>query len=276
MLALACTSGGVARAQLQIVPEPESPSVFSGEGRKVAVVFQNPGAQPAEAHLRTQIYQASSATAVAIGKPADWKTLEVLPGQTVLESAALDFPAVKAETKFIVQWLEGDGHVVGTTEVRVYPADLLAQLGKLAGNNGLGVFDPQNELKPLLKNQKVEFEDLENSSVENFSGRLAIIGPFQSSEQMREGLTAQIKDLAKKNAGVAWLQPPPDKTKRSKDQPSPSFYSVMEGTNAIVVVQSELVGRLPENPQSQLNLVYFCQQALHPQPPALPNPSQRP
>ena len=208
---MACISCGVVQAQFQIVPEKEPQSVFSGEGRKVNVTFQNSSGQPAEAHVRTQIYQASSTTAVAIGKASDWKTLQVLPGQTVLESATLGFPAVKAETKFIVQWLEGDNHVIGKTEIQVYPVDLLAQLKTLAGDRGLGVFDPQNELKPLLKNQKVEFEDLENSSVEHFSGRLAIVGPFTSEEQMRDGLAAQIKELAKKNAGVVWLQPPPDK-----------------------------------------------------------------
>jgi hypothetical protein len=267
---------GALEAQLHIVADNEPQRIFAGNTRKVAVVFENAGGQEVEMRLRTQIYQTSSATAVPAGKPAEWKALQVLPGQTVLESAMLDFPAVKTETKFIVQWQDDGSRVVGATEVRVYPLDLLAQLGTLAGDKGLGVFDPQNELKPLLKNQKVEFEDLENSGVEHFSGRLAIIGPFRSEAQMREGLTAQIKELARKGAGVVWVQPPPEKKKRSKDQLSPSFYSVMEGTNAIVVVQAELVDRLPENPQSQLNLVYFCQQALNPQSPALPNPAQRP
>jgi hypothetical protein len=48
------------------------------------------------------------------------------------------------------------------------------------------------------------------------------------------------------------------------------------GTNAVVVVQPELVANLPENPQSQRNLIYFCHLALTPQPVLLPNPPPQP
>ncbi len=157
-------------------------------------------------------------------------------------------------------------------EVWVYPTNLLAELKPLAGDQALGVFDPQNQLKPLLKNLKLEFTDLENLDLENFSGRLAIIGPFQSQAQMRDGLAKQIQALAKKGAAIVWLQPPPEKRSRLQ----PSFYSVSMNTNAVVVVQPELVADLPDNPQSQLNLVYFCKLALHPQPPALPDLAAQP
>jgi len=113
---------------------------------------------------------------------------------------------------------------------------------------------------------------LENSDLENFSGKLAIIGPFQSKGQMRDGLPNQIKVLAKKGAAIVWLQPP--RTREEKLRPS--FHSVPESTNAVVVVQSELILNLPDNPQSQLNLIYFCKLALHPQPPALPDLSPQP
>jgi hypothetical protein len=45
---------------------------------------------------------------------------------------------------------------------------------------------------------------------------------------------------------------------------------VTVNTNAVVVVQPELVANLPENPQAQLNLIYFCKLALRPQSSALP------
>jgi len=114
---------------------------------------------------------------------------------------------------------------------------------------------------------------LENSSVEHFSGRLAIIGPFQAVAQMREGLAGQIKELARKKTAVVWLQPPPEKKARTL---MPSFYTVMEGTNAVVVVEPDLVAGLAENPQAQLNLMYFCRMALNPRPPALPVLSSQP
>ena len=37
-----------------------------------------------------------------------------------------------------------------------------------------------------------------------------------------------------------------------------------------------LVANFPENPRSQLNLIYFCNLALNPQPPVLPVLSPQP
>jgi hypothetical protein len=200
-----------------------------------------------------------------------WKQIQVPSGETILESATLEFPSVKAKTKFLIRWLE-NSNIIGTTEVLVYPTNLLSELKPLAGDEAMGVFDPQNQLKPLLKNLKIDFINLENSDLEHFSGRLAVVGPFESRARMRDGLSNQIKALSKKGAAVVWLQPP-----RTRDEKlQPSFYSVSEGTNAVVVVQPELVSDLPDNPQSQLNLIYFCKLALNPQTPTLPglSPSQ--
>jgi len=95
---------------------------------------------------------------------------------------------------------------------------------------------------------------------------LAIIGPFESKAQMRDGLAGQIRALARKGAAVIWIQPPPARGEKL----APSFYFVVAGTHVVVIVQPELVARLPENPAAQLDLIYFCHEALHPQPPALP------
>ena len=229
---IACCVPRLARAQLEIVTNAGPQCVFFGEVRKISVTLHNPGGQDFEGDIRTRIFQANSATAVQLSE-APWKKLQVLPGQTVLESARLDFPAVRAETRFLVQWLaDGSGTgfqpvaaqkdgalssgaeqtgkmpvlLLGTTEVFVYPTNLLAELKPLAGDEALGIFDPLNQLKPLLKNLKIDFVNLENADLENFSGKLAIIGPFQSKAQMRDGLASQIKALAKKGARVLLAQ----------------------------------------------------------------------
>jgi hypothetical protein len=131
----------------------------------------------------------------------------------------------------------------------------------------LGVLDPQNQLKPLLKAAGVEFQDLEDTSMEDYRGKLAFIGLFQSKAQMRESLPHRIKGLAEKGVGVVWMQPPPEKQQELK----PSFYTVPEGKGAIVIVQASLLANLAENPQAQLNLIQFARLALHPEPPRLPN-----
>ena len=106
VLLLAASSSSAARAQLQALPDKEPQRAFSGEGRKVAVLLHNPGAGPVEADLRTRLQQASSATTAPLGE-APWKKLTVLPGQTVLESVNLTFPSIKAETRFLVQLVDG-------------------------------------------------------------------------------------------------------------------------------------------------------------------------
>jgi hypothetical protein len=260
-----------ARAQLQVLTNTEPQRVFGGAGTEISVRFHNPGNRPATADLRTRSYQAGS----AIAAPWDdtlWKALTVLPGQTVLESAVLSFPRVKAEITFLVQWLDGTGKVTGVTEVLVYPPDLLKDLGPLAGEEAIGVFDPQNQLKPLLKATAVDYQDLEDTGLEAYSGKLAIVGPFQSRAQMREGLAGHVKALALKGAGVVWIQPPPEQREHLK----PSFCTVLEAKGAVVVAQAGLVANLTDNPEAQLNLIQLARLALHPGPPRLPHRTPSP
>jgi hypothetical protein len=245
--------------------------VFAGDARKISVIWHNAGDKVVEVDVRARIYQTSSATTILLNE-VPWKKLQVLPQQTVIESAQFDFPTVKAETKFLLQWLENTNRVIGKTEVLVYPTNLLADLKMLAGNDPVGIFDPQNQLKPLLKKLQVEFTDLEDAGLDNFQGKLAIIGPFPSKSQMREGLASQIQALARKNTAVVWIQPPPEK----RDKLQPSFYFVPENQIAVVIVQPDLVANLPESPRAQLNLIYFCQRALHHEPFHLPQSFPQP
>src|ERR1700733_7343631 len=201
LLVAAGCSAGVARAQLEIVTNAAPQCVFSGDAKNISATFHNPDSQDFRQEIRTLISQASSATVVPLAEKP-WKELRVLPQQTVLESARLDFPPVKAGTKFLVQWLYGKNDVLGKTEVLVYPTNLLAELKPLAGDEALGVFDPQNQFKPLLRNLKLDFTDLEDSVLEDFSGRLAVVGPFQSKAQMREGLAKQIRLRAKRAGAI--------------------------------------------------------------------------
>ena len=260
-LGLGASFGGRAAAgSLEVVTNAEPVRVFAGAGRMVPVEFHNPGAAEFDGDLQINLVQTSAASAVKVWK-SPWKQLRVLPGQTVLESAPVDFPAVRAETRFVVQWVAGaDDALAGKTEGLVYPTNLLAALKPLAGEDGTGVLDPENVLKPLLKQLKLRYVDLEEGGLDDFSGKLAIIGPFAARSQMHDGLAQQLRTLAGRGVSIVWLQPPP----KRRAEPVPSFYSVPVNTNTVGVVQPELVADLPGNPQSQLNLVYFCELALQP------------
>jgi hypothetical protein len=261
LLLLAVCRPALAQAQLQLLPDREPQRVFAGEARKITVVWHNVGDRIADIDVHTRLYQTSSATAAPLSEKS-WKQIEILSGQTVLESASMDFPAVNAETRFLVQWLESTNQVVGKTEVLVYPTNLLVELKTLVGENVLGVLDPNGQLKPLLKQNHVEFSDLEEEVLEGFQGKLIIIGPFSTKAQMGKGLVQTVQKIARKGVAVVWIQPPPD----PQDEIKPSFFIVPEGKGAVVVVQADLVAGLLEKPRSQLNLVYFCKLALNPAP----------
>jgi hypothetical protein len=251
-------------AQLEIVTNAEPQSVFFGAAKNISVTLHNPGGQDFENEIRARIFQASSATAVLLSENP-WKHIQVSAGETVLESVALDFPPLKAKAKFLVQWLV-DTNVIGVTTVFVYPTNLLQTLQNFLNETNFGVFDPGNRLKPLLKVQGIKFADLAETGLDGFTGQLALIGPFQSQAQVPDGLANQIQSLAKTNVAVVWIQPPQEKP----DKLQPSFYCVQKSQTAVVVVQPDLVSDLPGNPQSQLNLIFFCGLALNPHPSVLP------
>lgn len=271
LLAVACGGQAMAAAQLQLLTNREPQQVFAGTARSVSITFSNASDEDFDAFLQMRIFQATSAMAA----PADerpWKELRMLPRQTVLESASIDFPVVNAATKFLVQWFAGSNRVIGTTEVMAFPTNLLNELNSVFKENQIGVLDPNQALSPSLRNLPLGFLDLGEMSLDNFSGKLAIVGPFQSGAQMREGLTRSIQKIAIRGVAVIWIQPPPE----PNGEIMPSFFIVPEGKGAVIVVQPELVADFSENPQSQSNFIRLCKLALKPEPFALPDLSSQP
>jgi len=169
LLVVACSLPVMAHAQIELVTNATPQCVFFGDARTIAATFHNPGGQDYGRDISAVVSQASSATAVPLSD-RQWKFLRVLPQQTVLESAQLDFPPVKAETKFIVQWVEGTNHIIGKTEVLVYPTNLLHELKLMMDENedNLGVLDPHNQLIPALKQSAIHFVDLSETEMDSF------------------------------------------------------------------------------------------------------------
>jgi hypothetical protein len=273
LLVVVCCAAGAARAQMEIITNAAPQSVFFGEARTISATFHNSGGQDFGRDIRTVVSQASSATAAPLGE-WPWKFLRVLPQQTVLESAQLDFPPVRAETRFIIQWICGKAEIIGKTEVLVYPTNLLHELKAMMDENedNLGVLDPRNQLLPALKHDAIDFVDLSETELGLFHGKLALVGPCGPDDPEWRGLADRITNLAQKGTPVVWIQSPPPK----RDKIWPTYFVVPENTNAVVMVQPELVADLPDNPQSQLNLISFCKLALQPEPFRLPDLASQP
>ncbi len=254
-----------ALAALEVLPPSHAQSVFGGARRAITVAWRNRGDQPVDCSLHARIVQATSATAAPVFE-APWKTLRVLAGQTITETATFNFPEVRGETRFIVEWLDETNRVLGTSDVFVFPTNLLHELSIIArGSDALGVLDRQNELKPLLRKQNLDFVDLGETELHLFRGKLAIICPVANQEQAHQ-LAAPIRTIARKGVAVVWIVPPPN----PRDKLQPSFYSVPADPVAIVVAQSELVADLPHDPRSQLNLLRLCRLAVRPEAFTLP------
>ena len=272
MLLLACLWPDLGQAQWQWQSRSEPARVFAGAAREIPVSWHNPGSHSLAADLRWRLYQTSTSLAAPFDEQA-WKHIELPAGQTIAETAAVNFPSVRAETTFLVQWLAETNRVLGTSEVLVYPTNLLAELALVfSPSNTLGVLDLDNLLKPSLRSNGVAFVDLGNRSLDEFSGTLAIVGPFPSHGSMRVGLAVSIRKLAQRGVAVVWFLPPPG----PRDPLVPSFYVVPAGQAAVLVAQDSLVAGFADDPQAQLNLIQLCQRALNPAPWSLPNPVPQP
>lgn len=195
----------VAGAHWELLPDLAPQRVFAAEGQNVFTIWRNSGDKTLAAQVRLRLYQASSST-VALFSEKAWKELQILPGQTVLETVSVDFPPVNAETRFVLQWLVATNDIIGETTVMVYPTNLLTELKSMFGENELAILDPNSVLKPWFCGDGVRYLDLADRTLENFSGKLAIIGPFQSKEEIRPGLLQTIKRVAEKGVAVVWLQ----------------------------------------------------------------------
>ncbi len=260
-----CATNAAGAPKLPLIAATAPQQLFAGLHRVVSVKLQNDLGTPVVADLRVRLLQTTTATTTTIAEQG-WKQVQLLPGQAILESITLDFPPVRAETPFLIQWIAGVTNVVGATEVLAYPTNLLTQLKTLAGDEPLGVFDPTDELKPLLRSLAVEFQDLIEDGTDKYQGKLAVFGPFETKTQMRASLRDDIRTLAKRGVAVVWLLPPPEIRAPLK----PSFYVVREAGGAVVVAAPSLVTQLAERPEAQLNLLRLAEEALQPTPLALP------
>jgi hypothetical protein len=243
-------------AQVQLLAGGPPQAVFAGAARPISAVWRNAGDVMARLQIRIRVYQTTSATAAILGETAG-KELQLLPHQTILESAMIPFPAVRTPTRFLVQWRDGEVSVLGYTDVTAYPSDLLKAWQPLAADGGLGVYDPGEEIQPLLRSAGVKFVDLEESGWRNFTGKWAVVGPCAPEEGMRTDLAEQVRRFSARGIGVVWLRSPGE----GEAMLPPAICVVPQKKSVVVTVPADLVSDPADRPRSQLNLIYALQLA---------------
>lgn len=239
-----------ASAQIELVPEVTPQAVFASRPQTIRVTLRNPGDKTMLRDVELRLFQLSSASAVPVGSAKPWKKIEMLPQQTVLETLALEFPSVRAATRFRVEFAG-----IGRTEVVVYPGELLKRLKTLAGDQPLGVVDPDGQLKPVLKQAGVEFADFE---IEPADSRLAIV--WSGASSLPETVTTRVKA----GMAVVWIRPASVAT----------TYAVRLDTGVVVVVPVSSVRGLADSPLPQLDLIRAAELALEPEALRLPSDNQ--
>jgi hypothetical protein len=253
-------------AQIELIRAKQPTCTFGDGERNIETIWRNPTGDLANFSLRARLYQASSATAAPFSQSSARK-FEIPPRETILDSTLIQLPPVTAKTKFVIQWVNETDKMLGTTEVFAYPVVLLSDLKPLAAGGPVGVYDPEQQLKPLLRNASLQISDLEEAGLDHFQGKLAILGPFKSKSQMRDGFKENVQALARRGKAVVWLQPPSP----SCDSRSPSYFMIPAATGTIIIAQSDLIEGLRESPRSQLNLIQLATLAVRPEQQHLPS-----
>jgi hypothetical protein len=239
-----------ATAQIQLVADSNTQAVFAGCTQTVKVVLRNPGDESVARDVEIRLFQLAAAGAVPIGDARLWKRINILPRQTVLENTTVTLPEVRAATGFGIE-LVG----IGRVRVTAWPHDLLQRLKTLAGDVPLGVFDPDGQLKPPLKQASVTMADFE---IEPTDSKLAIV--WSNGRNLPESVESRVK----KGMSAVWI----------RSSAVPTSYAVRLGAGVVVVAPETTFRGLADSPLPQLTLIRDAELALQPDALRLPSDNQ--
>jgi hypothetical protein len=194
-------------AQIEFLPATAPQAIFGGQPSTIGVTLCNRGAETAQSEFSTRLLQVSSATVMPVSQPQPWKRIQVLAGQTLVESVPVRLPEVRTKMLFRLAILAG-GKPIAHYPVVACPPDLLKQMASLGGAKRVGIFDPEGKLRPALDHAGAPFVALEiNEDRASEECALAIFGPFASRDKVPAELAARATELAKRNVAVIALLP---------------------------------------------------------------------
>lgn len=249
----------ISASALEVIPSAQPQHVFADGKRTVEVRLRNDGAETARMAVRLQLLQLTSATATPVGGARTWKTLIIMPDQTVLENAVIEFPKLRVSTRFAARWLAAEGKVLGVTEVWAHPDNLLDRLKLLAGEQPLGLSDATGALRPALVARGIPVSELNSAeSWSEFRGRLAFVVSKPEASQGELRLDAGALARTKEGVAVVWFRPRP-----ATSSPMPPLAErVTTGRGAVVLAPTSMLDKLDRSPAAQLTLVRLAELAL--------------
>jgi len=262
-----CCAGSFFAMSVASQAQIECPSVtlpllvFGGAARPVEWRACNAGTEERTVNLHFRLWQASSSTGMPVGELRNAKSVRILSGQTVIETVPVEFPAVQKATDFVVRWTEAGGKALSATRVLLLPADFLKQFSALTAGEPVVVFDPEQELGPLLERQGVAHVDLSDAPQAEAAHRLAVVGPFSYSSKETRSRPLELETLAKHYRAVVWVEAPSSRG----SGPGSALRVIVRNGRTVVVVPSAHVSNLSESAAAQWQLVQAATFALEPQ-----------
>lgn len=260
-LAGALVSVSLCASALEVTPSHQPQQVFAGGARTVEVRFRNPAAEPARVEVRLHLFQLTSATAAPVGGPRAWRTLTVSPGQTVVETASVELPAVRTATRFAARWLDASGRLLGVTELWAHPENLLDALGPLAGGRPIGLTEATATLRPVLVARGLAVAELKRAEDwQEFRGRLVFVAAGPESIQGELRLPSPQLARVKEGLAVVCLQTPP-----AISPPGPPWVERLRvGRGAVLLAPMSALAGLEQSAAAQAALVRLAELALAP------------
>ena len=250
---LGCIAACSTQAEVELLSERPVPAVFGAGTRPISFRLRNAATQTAEVNLRYRLFQASSATLMPLGEVKPWKLVTVPAAQTLLETFQVELPAVRGDTLFQIAWFDGE-RKIGTTPVRVFGEGILKMLGPLAGDQPVGLVDPEGQMKlalaPLRSLELKEAEDIVSAEA-----ALILVAPM-TVKSRPAGLSAALKKKAALGAGIVWLQPTGE---RDLLDGVPTVFVAEEASGRIVVASELVAAELLTSPRAQQSLVRLAE-----------------
>lgn len=249
---------GQAQPSIQVLPADTPLCFFAGETVPVSLKLRNNGTNSETLDLGVKISQAASRVVMPIGTHSV-KALTLLPGQTVLETAAVTLPEVRAETTFVLQWLRGTNVVIGVTKLTASPRGALAELEQLGAGKPIALIDPDNFVREVLGVAGVETVDLDPEQPTGLGSRLAIFCPGNSNPEFSKNLAHGAQSLVNDGVGVVWICPPGV----NRQALAPSIEVTRgRGEHVLILAERGLLWDLAASPCAQKRLVQMARIAL--------------
>lgn len=244
----------VALGQAELVPNQKVRDVFAGPN-ELTLLWTNKGTEQINVELIGKVFQAGGNIAIVL--PLEIKTkLQLFPNQTALVPASIVAPDVRGKTTLLVQWHAGS-EVIGTTELTVFPRDILHELELLAGETPMAVVTCDDIFRNAFKIAKAKFHALERNDAGDYKGKLMIV---KDASLSIESLHTTLSPAAVRGATVVCILPDGDE----KTPLRPTFFATQHGRGVIVFVQDQFIENFDINPESQSRLADICRLATKP------------